>query len=543
MTLSTEILFDRFEIIEILKKDEHASVFLANHIYLSKKIILKILNTEKIADNSLVERFKREAKILARLDHPNIIKVLDFGTSKEYFYISFEYFEGESLRNLLKKNNLTTEQKEMLMAQLLKGLDYAHSYKIIHRDIKPENIFVNASFQLKIGDFGLALSAEDNLVTQPYSIVGTPGYMSPEQIRGEKLTDKSDLFSAGVVLFEMYTGKNPFLQENINLTINKIMSFNEDEIKEDLEIIPDEQREIISGLLRRNPSQRFQSAAEILKKLNITNETQYYKTQTITTVKSKKNAVIAVFSSAVVISAIVLVMFIQRNNSSSKNETLTGMENAPTAETQKEPIKHEFGTNEHGSPQENALKTKEQTSLSGKTSDNQKENITPANNSLQSLDNETNADKVIPITPPAITKNGRLFIDCYPWAEVYIDGVKKDVTPLSRPITLQPGDHTLKLINPDYPPYMALIRIEPNQRTDIKINLDKTLTYLKCNVYPWGNIYVNGEFKGQTPLRELVKLNPGENRITIKNPNYRDIDTLVTAAKGDTLNLVFKFKK
>lgn len=543
MTLSTEILFDRFEIIEILKKDEHASVFLANHIYLSKKIILKILNTEKIADNSLVERFKREAKILARLDHPNIIKVLDFGTSKEYFYISFEYFEGESLRNLLKKNNLTTEQKEMLTAQLLKGLDYAHSYKIIHRDIKPENIFVNASFQLKIGDFGLALSAEDNLVTQPYSIVGTPGYMSPEQIRGEKLTDKSDLFSAGVVLFEMYTGKNPFLQENINLTINKIMSFNEDEIKEDLEIIPDEQREIISGLLRRNPSQRFQSAAEILKKLNITNETQYYKTQTITTVKSKKNAVIAVFSLAVVISAIVLVMFIQRNDSSSKNETLTDMENAPTAETQKEPIKHEFGTNEHGSPQENALKTKEQTSLSGKTSNNQKENITPANNSLQSLDNETNADKVIPITPPAITKNGRLFIDCYPWAEVYIDGVKKDVTPLSRPITLQPGDHTLKLINPDYPPYMALIRIEPNQRTDIKINLDKTLTYLKCNVYPWGNIYVNGEFKGQTPLRELVKLNPGENRITIKNPNYRDIDTLVTAAKGDTLNLVFKFKK
>ncbi|MEW6652945.1 MAG: protein kinase, partial [Bacteroidota bacterium] len=99
--LSAEILFEKFQIIEVLKKDEHAAVFLANHIYLSKKIILKVLNTEKISDQVLVERFKREAKILAKLDNPYVIKVLDFGMFKEYFYISFEYIEGLSLRNLL----------------------------------------------------------------------------------------------------------------------------------------------------------------------------------------------------------------------------------------------------------------------------------------------------------------------------------------------------------------------------------------------------------------------------------------------------------
>ena len=101
--ITTEILFEKFEIIEVLKKDEHAAVFLANHIYLSKKIILKVLNTQKLADHALLERFKREAKLLAKLDHPNIIKVLDFGTSKEYFYISFEYIEGTSLRNYLNQ--------------------------------------------------------------------------------------------------------------------------------------------------------------------------------------------------------------------------------------------------------------------------------------------------------------------------------------------------------------------------------------------------------------------------------------------------------
>ncbi|MDH7604230.1 MAG: serine/threonine-protein kinase, partial [Melioribacter sp.] len=214
MLSSTEILFEKFEILDVLKKDEHAAVYLANHIYLSKKIILKVLNTEKISDQTLIERFKREAKLLAKLDHPNIIKVLDFGTSKEYFYISFEYIEGESLRNLLKHRNLSYEEKKLLTIQLFKALHFAHSNQIIHRDIKPENIFIDNNMNLKLGDFGLALSAEDNYVTSPYSIVGTPSYMSPEQVAGAKLTYQSDLFSAGVVIYEIFTGKNPFLKEN-----------------------------------------------------------------------------------------------------------------------------------------------------------------------------------------------------------------------------------------------------------------------------------------------------------------------------------------
>ena len=183
-----KILFEKFEIIETLKKDEHAAVYLANHIFLGKKIILKSLNVSTVSDNQKIERFKREAKILAKLDHPNIIKVLDFGMHGDFFYISFEYFESKNLRQILQKENLNDEEKRNLVIQLFAGLEYAHNNGIIHRDLKPENILLGENHLLKISDFGLAQAESENFVTAQYSIVGTPSYMSPEQISGETIT-------------------------------------------------------------------------------------------------------------------------------------------------------------------------------------------------------------------------------------------------------------------------------------------------------------------------------------------------------------------
>jgi len=225
-----QILFEKFEIIEVLKKDEHSTVYLANHKYLGKKIILKTLDTQKISDPAVLNRFKREAKILAKLDHPNIIKVLDFGTHKNHFYLSFEYFVSRNLRELFNSTEISNSEKKSLFIQLIKALNIAHSQSIIHRDIKPENILVNDSLELKIADFGLAIQKDENLMTSKSSIVGTPAYMSPEQIKGEKLTPQSDMFSLGIVVFELFSGFNPFLGKDINETINCILTFDEDKI-------------------------------------------------------------------------------------------------------------------------------------------------------------------------------------------------------------------------------------------------------------------------------------------------------------------------
>ena len=257
------ILFEKFEILSCLKKDTNTGVYIANHIYLNKKILLKTLNKETLGDESIFLRFQREAKILARLDHPNIINVLDFGTFQQFFYISFEYFDSLNLRQVLQQDRLTANQKSQLVAQMLQGLAAAHSEKIIHRDIKPENILVGADFLVKIADFGLALAADDSIVTKKSSIVGTPGYMSPEQIRGEKLTLASDLFSAGIVAFEIFIGVNPFIGSDVSATLNNILNVNNDEFAKKLADIPEPDRDIVSNLLIRDKTRRVNVVAEI----------------------------------------------------------------------------------------------------------------------------------------------------------------------------------------------------------------------------------------------------------------------------------------
>ncbi|MCB0752541.1 MAG: serine/threonine protein kinase, partial [Ignavibacteriae bacterium] len=270
--LNKQILFKKFEIISCYKKNEHSAVYLANHIYLEKKVFLKVLNTKTIPDSSITERFKREAKILAQLEHFNIIKVFDFGMFDEFFYISFEYFESKNLREVLNSGKLTEELKRNFLIQLVKGLNFAHQKNVIHRDIKPENILVNEKYELKLTDFGLAQDSIDSLVTQMYAVVGTPAYMSPEQIQGEKLTHKSDLFSLGIIAIELFSGKNPFLGEDSNETINNIISFDEGNVEELFSNLPEDINKIVKGLLAQNPNNRLNSCEDILEILNVEKE-------------------------------------------------------------------------------------------------------------------------------------------------------------------------------------------------------------------------------------------------------------------------------
>lgn len=522
--ITTEILFDKFEILEVLKKDEHAAVFLANHIYLSKKIILKVLNTQKISDQALVERFKREAKLLAKLDHPNIIKVLDFGTAKEYFYISFEYIEGVSLRNILKSRTLEQEQKEKLMIQLLKALDFAHAHQIIHRDIKPENIFVDKNINLKLGDFGLALSAEDNFVTNPYSIVGTPSYMSPEQVRGAKLNNQSDLFSAGVVLFEMFTGKNPFLKDNVSLTLNEIIGFDEQSLNAEIEKIPEPLNKILNRLLQKNLSKRYSSAGEILKELNVENQfptitvEQFEKESS----RSKKRLLFAVIVSVIAIFILVLMRIEnpQKEILPDKNGQLANTEGNNTA-------------------RRNTIDNKNDQTI-------KKEEVNQDNLNNPLIDKDSNnKEGQSEIKNPPVLRYGQLSVDIRPYAEVYIDGERVGVSPFNKPLTYPEGEHTIKLVHPDYPVYSDLFKINPGETTRIRVALESTIGYIRCRVLPWGNVYVNGDFKGTTPLpeKELIRVAPGPVNLVIKHPDYRDVDTTFTINKGDTLSFRFILKK
>ncbi|MCF6270157.1 MAG: protein kinase [Melioribacteraceae bacterium] len=509
-----KILFKKFDVIEILKKDEHTAVYLAHHIYLDKKIILKVLNTKTIGEKSVINRFKREAKILAQFDSENIIKVLDFGMFEEFFYISFEYFPSKNLREIIKENLLNETEKERIVIQFLKGLKVAHDNNIIHRDIKPENILINELLEVKVGDFGLAVSTNESFVTSKYSLVGTPSYMSPEQVSGRDLTFQSDLFSAGIVILELYLGSNPFLGKDINQSINLITKFNEEKNKFEMSEVPEKIRNVITNLLRRNPQNRFKSVDEALKIFGVTLERVV--SPVLRKSKSRIGKRIVLMLLAVVFIGIFYFLFLSGENNLEKLET----------ETQK--IKPNIS--------EKIIEVND-------TLMNDTTLLTPNVIADLGTDNIKTEVEVKVSSDRDIKKKekGELFIECFPWAEIYINNQKFETTPIKKNIKLLEGKYELKLVHPDYPTFVDSIKILPMELTNIIVKLDTLFGFLDCKVFPWGEIYLDNIYKGETPLTKPLILKPKKYFVEIRNPQFNSIKRNITITKGDTLRLTQNF--
>lgn len=505
--MTPEILFEKFEIIDTLKKDQHTSVYLANHIYLGKKIILKTLSADELPDKTFLDRFKREAKILAQLDHPNIIKVLDFGTAGNSFYISFEYFEAKNLRSVIKQNNFTDKEKILLCIQLFKALDAAHQRGIIHRDIKPENILVNSKQELKIADFGLALIRDDYTLTYKTSIVGTPGYMSPEQIRGEELTPQTDLFSSGIVIYELFTNTNPLIGHDVGETINRILSFKIDRDFAELNSLHQNIQEALKNLLRKNFSKRTKNALEALSFFIIEEKT---KSETSPQPEKKKAKKRFYWAAAIPILGFVLFLIIQNlwlgenlQDNDVKDEQIT-------------PIKTEI---------------KDSLENNDEIKESAPQNIV-ADKPVKKIGEQASA-----------ISYGKLFVIVNPWAEVFVNNRRIDTTPLKSEIELESGSYELKLLHPDFPAYSEIIEIKPDELKTVKINFNEKIGYLDCKVFPWGEIFINGTYNSTTPLRKPIMLMPGNYNLKISNPNYSDIEKEITIQAKETLTLRHNFDK
>lgn len=212
--------------------------------------------------DDMMRRFKNEARAAGAMNHPNIVTIYDADESEGLFYIAMEFMEGDTLQSLmLEKRVIAPEQVVDITRQVCAGLDYAHSMKVIHRDIKPANIMITPQHTAKIMDFGIAKSV--GTMTSSGQVLGTPNYMSPEQVRGLDLDGRSDLFSFGVVLYEMVTGEKPFSGENVATIIYKIV--NEEPIPpHNLNAgVHPAISDVITRMLRKDPAERYQNGAAL----------------------------------------------------------------------------------------------------------------------------------------------------------------------------------------------------------------------------------------------------------------------------------------
>ena len=262
--------YGRYNIVSQLGKGSMGEVFLAHDPHIDRKVALKVLQKDHLTSKAIVNRFIKEAKAIGRLSHPGIVGVYDVGKDHGTIFIAMEFLEGRPLNEAVQSKKFDTPAILDLCSQVASALDYAHQRGIVHRDIKPSNLIVTENGQVKLTDFGIAHFEDASLTlkTRSGDILGTPAYMSPEQISGKGVDKRSDLYSLGVILYELLTGHRPFTGNNLASLFKAITDHKTTPPIKAEPSIPRGLNAVILKAIEKDPGRRFQSGAEMVSALN-----------------------------------------------------------------------------------------------------------------------------------------------------------------------------------------------------------------------------------------------------------------------------------
>ena len=268
MIVKGQKINDRYEIIRVIGEGGMANVYLANDTILNRKVAVKVVRGDLANDEKFVRRFQREALSASSLNHPNIVEMYDVGEDDGNFYIVMEYVDGKNLKQLIKRRTkLSLTEVVDIMKQLTDGIAHAHDSFIIHRDIKPQNMLILDNGLVKITDFGIAVALNSTQLTQTNSVLGSVHYLPPEQAAGKGATFKSDIYSLGIMMYELITGKLPFRGENAVEIALKQMKEPIPSIREDNNEIPQAVENIVLKACAKNPKNRYDTAREMYNDL------------------------------------------------------------------------------------------------------------------------------------------------------------------------------------------------------------------------------------------------------------------------------------
>ncbi|MCB9057713.1 MAG: serine/threonine protein kinase [Calditrichae bacterium] len=509
------------EILHEINRGALTTVYKARHLNLDRIVLLKVLNAQWLDQQDLLERFRREAQISGRLNHPGIVKVYDFEISSDIVYISMEYVDGQTASEYIKKNHpILIEEIVNIFKDLLQALDYAHKEGVIHRDIKPANILLDKSFNARLTDFGLASLINIPGVTEQGHSLGTPAYMAPEQIKGEKCDQQTDLYSLGITIYELISGKPVFQKENTAATIHSVLSDEIMDLQSIRKDIPDELGKIVKMLIQKEKNKRPGSAENVLKLLD-KNHSEVVEQPIIKNTGDSSFQRMLLIISAFIISFLLIFYFVQ-----DKEITLT-------EETQKPGISDSVihKTTDLSHSQSDSI-----SNMASKIVDSESHYSVPVSNDF--VDEKTTKTD---LTPSSNAQYGKLFIICNPWAVVKINGDSIDTTPLKKEIQLAEGRHILELANPNFESIQYEYKIKSGQSDTLSFQLEPAFGYLMVQVTPWARLFVNNDYLEDTPLEKPLPVRVGTNIITLTNPALGTITDTIYVEAGRTIEKHFTF--
>jgi serine/threonine-protein kinase len=263
-------MVDHFQIVEMLGEGGYAEVYRAVDTQTGKTVVLKSADPNRFGDPALFQRYRREADIARRVNHPGVQRSLDAADHRSEPYLILEFVEGENLRGVLRRRApLPIDEAIDWATQLATTLEYLHGQGIIHRDLKPENVLVSSDGQLKIVDFGSAMREASRRMTwrRLTEVVGTPEYMSPEQAQGRRGDARSDIYSLGTIVYELLTGRPPFQADNWQATLARHLDGTPTRIREIRPEVSPALEAVVLTALRRYPEHRYQDEASLLDDL------------------------------------------------------------------------------------------------------------------------------------------------------------------------------------------------------------------------------------------------------------------------------------
>lgn len=521
----------RYIIIEELGQGAMGVVYKAVDPLIDRTVAIKTINLDLSKDEleSFEKRFQREVQSAGKLNHPNIVTVYDVGRTEGVAYMAMEFLEGKELREILDSGVVLPVEKVVhIAAQICDGLAFAHEHGIIHRDVKPANVMVIKNGMVKITDFGIAQVSSASR-TMAGMVMGSPKYMSPEQVVGQTVDGRSDIFSLGVVLYEMLTGKTPFVGDNISAIMYQIL--NEEPIppKAFNQNIPDSLSHIILRALAKHPDARYQTAKELGRDL------RKYKTleipapgepaaPAVTPMDRRRAPRDALGDATQVISRIsddaaasgggalsgiekparrwslphlalligiplllgVFVLLVMSGPQTDEAPASPPSEGSPAhvAATQKAP--------QPAAPVPEQSQTAASPARPEPSRESNKSGVTETNDRLAEP-KEKKADsrakvakstpagtapvesKVVEAAPKPVASSGSATLELAiaPWGEVFVDGVRQGVAPPLRELKLSPGKHTILIVNQTFTPYSKTVDVQANTTQKIKYKFTK----------------------------------------------------------------------
>lgn len=505
----------QFKLEQKLNESGTTIVYKAFDESLHRHVLLKVLHKHLSNDPDLRERFMREARACAALHSEHIAQVYDLTEIDGAPAIVMEFVHGRSLKDVIAEGSQNTVDFARKAAlHVLRGLALAHERGIIHRDIKPGNILVSDQNVVKVTDFGLAYVAMSPTVTMEGMVLGTPAYMAPEQVRGDEIDARTDLFALGVTLVEIISGERIFEGSTYSECMKKVLAFKADDVKRfDPKSTP-EFTVFLQRLLHPKKEERFSSAREALNALDGKRPSAF-----VRPIKAASSAGRMPLSIAAVVTVLLIV----------------------------------FGWMQYGQqPAEEPLSVKDPV---------QKENHDTSNLSLRSPESEPvrsvrnenvssapeKSISTIPASPSGIVTaakdSAKIFVTSTPWAKVYVNNLFIGETPMAKPVYLATGSHSVMFTNPAFDPIVKTITVAGSGEQTVNGNFLEQTGYVRINVKPWGEVYVDEQYKDTTPLSKPMMLSAGRHSFRFKNGSYADILKEVVVIAKDTVQLNVDFTK